>query len=355
MPLEMKLWQVDGAKLSELPSAALDYERRLEAWICEDPAVLGGEMLIIGNQVNTGFGRIDVLGMTRDGELVVVEIKRDRTARDVVAQTLEYASWVNDRNYEDLERIAFEHRQKPLSDLFQHAFDAPLPSEINGSNHRMLIVSSELDSSSERIVRYLAEKHNLNINAVFFKFFRSAGAELLGRAWLMDPEELQERAETRHRRPWSGFWFVNVGEGDYRNWDDNRKYGYIGAGQGERYSKPLRKLAVGAKIFAYMKGVGYVGYGEVISPALPIKEFVPPGYEEPLLKHSLAAAKASENVSDPATSEWAVGVRWLQTFERTEARRFAGMFANQNIVCKLTDQATLTFVFREFGVPESTA
>jgi hypothetical protein len=345
----MKLWQVDGAKLHELPSSALDYERRLEAWICEDPSILGLEMIVVGSQVNTGFGRIDVLGMTREGELVVVEVKKGRTPRDVVAQTLDYASWINTQTYEDFEGIAFKHNRKTLSELFKEKFDSTLPPEILGGNHRMLIVSAELDSSSERIVRYLAGKGDLNINAVFFKFFRSAGAELLGRAWLIDPEELQERAEIRHRRPWSGYWFANVGEGEHRNWDDNRKYGYISAGQGEKYSKPLSKLALGDKLFAYMRGIGYVGLGEVVSPAVPIAEFCPPNEDQPLLKLPLLAPKASENADDPVNAEWAVGVRWLRVFDRGDARRFPGMFANQNIVCKLTDQATLTFVLQEFG------
>ena len=97
MPLEMKLWQVDGAKLTELPPSALDYERRMEEWICADPSVLGIDMLLLGNQVSTPAGRIDVLGITRDGELVIVEIKRDRTPREVVAQTLDYASWITER------------------------------------------------------------------------------------------------------------------------------------------------------------------------------------------------------------------------------------------------------------------
>ncbi|HXI11639.1 MAG TPA: hypothetical protein VNM92_03215 [Thermoanaerobaculia bacterium] len=46
--------------------------------------------------------------------------------------------------------------------------------------------------SSERIVRYLAEKHSLNINGIFFKFFRQNANELLGRAWLMDSVQVQE-------------------------------------------------------------------------------------------------------------------------------------------------------------------
>lgn len=350
MPVEMKLWQVNGEKLSELGSTALDYERRLQAWICEDPSVLGMDLAVIGREVNTGFGRIDVLAVGRDGEVVIVEIKRDRTPRDVVAQTLEYASWVSDRVYEDLDRIALEYRGKSLRELFAEVFDAPLPNDLSGANHSMLIVSSEFDQASERIVRYLAEKHSLNINGIFFKFFRQDASELLGRAWLMDPVAVQERAETRTRQPWSGYWFVNVGEGEHRNWDDNRRYHYIGAGQGERYSQALRKLGVGDRIFAYMKGQGYVGYGEVVSTAVPVREFTPPGEKRPLLELPLVAAKASENADDPTRSEWIVGVHWMKTLDRSAAQKFPGMFANQNIVCKLRDEATLSTLAREFGV-----
>ena len=60
----------------------------------------------------------------------------------------------------------------------------------------------------------------------------------MGRAWLKDPVETIERSEARKRAPWSGYWSVNVGESEHRNWDDNRKYGFIGTGQGEKYSAP---------------------------------------------------------------------------------------------------------------------
>lgn len=268
----------------------------------------------------------------------------------MVAQSLEYASWVDERVFEDFDQIALKHRSRPLQDLFQKRFGTRAPNELDGTQHRIVIVSSELDQSSERIVKYLATKHELNINAVFFKFFRQDGQEFLGRAWLMDPEEVEERSQSRRRAPWSGFWFVNVGEGDHRNWDDNRKYGFIGAGQGERFSQSLQKLSVGDRIFAYMGGLGYVGLGEVVSPPAPVKDFVPPNSDKPLLHLPVSANKAAENADDPAKSEWAVGVRWLKTFLREQARTFKGVFANPNIVCKLRDQQTLEFLEREFGV-----
>lgn len=51
--------------------------------------------MLIGRQQATGFGgRIDLLAVAPDGSLVLIELKRDRTPREVVAQALHYAGWV---------------------------------------------------------------------------------------------------------------------------------------------------------------------------------------------------------------------------------------------------------------------
>jgi hypothetical protein len=237
-----------------------------------------------------------------------------------------------------------------LSAVFEAAFGAALPDTVNAS-HSLVLVASELDDSSERIINYLADQYDVSINAVFFRFFQDAGSELLGRAWLRDPIKTIEQAGSRRRAPWLGEWFVNVGEGRHRTWADNRRYGYIGAGQGEKYSRPLRNLKAGDRIFAYMKGLGYVGYGEVAKEAVPIADFTVEEVGKRLLELPLEAPHASENSESPTLSEWAVAVKWLKVFPREEAKTFKGAFANPNIVCKLRDQKTLEFLHTEFGVP----
>jgi RecB family endonuclease NucS len=52
-------------------------------------------LLAIGRQVRTVFGgRIDLLCINGDGDLVIVEPKCDKTPREITAQALDYASWV---------------------------------------------------------------------------------------------------------------------------------------------------------------------------------------------------------------------------------------------------------------------
>jgi hypothetical protein len=350
MPFQMTLWRVAGSKLENIGTSRLDQEQRLEDWIAADPSILGmDDIVIIGRQVCTDFsGRIDLLAMNREANCTVLELKKGRTPREVTAQTLEYGAWVNTLDYDALDEICLGFHKKDLRSVFKDAFDVPIPEVVNAS-HNLVVVASELDESSERIIAYLSEVHRLSINAVFFGFFADGNGEYLGRAWLKDPVEIVERAESRKRAPWGGFWFVNLGEGEHRNWDDNRKYGYIGAGQGEKYSRPLTRLKVGDKIFAYMKGRGYVGYGEVTKEAVPAKDFRVDSMATPLLDLPLKAPHADENKNSDELSEWAVGVKWLRAYPREEAKTFSGVFANQNIVCKLRDLKTLDFLRVEFG------
>ncbi|HEX8831360.1 MAG TPA: hypothetical protein VF705_09355 [Longimicrobium sp.] len=348
MALRMDLWKVDGARLAPIPPAAMDVEQRLEDWLAHDPGLSGMDILVIGRQVVTpNRGRVDLLAIDADANTVVLELKRGRTPREVVAQILDYASWVRNLSYAELEGICQAYLHCSLSEAFRVRFDTPLPETVN-EEHSLVIVAAELDDSSERIVQYLGDR-GIPINAVFFNIFQVAGQEMVGRAWLRDPVELEERAESRRKAPWSGYWFVNIGEGQHRNWDDNVKYGFVGAGGGEWYSRALRKLQVGDQIFAYMKGYGYVGHGEVMEEARPAAEVrLDDGIR--LLDHQMKAPHAGDYGGDPAKAEWAVRVKWLRTFTREEARTFSGVFANQNIACKLRHPETVQFVEREFGI-----
>ena len=72
-------------------------ESVLESWLESNPdgIVEDGKLLMIGRQVTTNLGTfIDLLALDRQGNVVVLELKRDRTPRDTLAQALEYSSFV---------------------------------------------------------------------------------------------------------------------------------------------------------------------------------------------------------------------------------------------------------------------
>ena len=71
-----------------VPFEANHEESVLEGWLESNPGGIleDGPLLIIGRQVPADLGKsIDLLGVDREGNVVVVELKRDRTSRDVVA------------------------------------------------------------------------------------------------------------------------------------------------------------------------------------------------------------------------------------------------------------------------------
>ena len=92
----------------QLPYQVDHEESVLEKWLESNPgAILEDDgILIIGRQVSTNLGGfIDLLGVDRQGNVVVIELKRDRTPRDTIAQSLEYASFIERLDTDELEVI----------------------------------------------------------------------------------------------------------------------------------------------------------------------------------------------------------------------------------------------------------
>lgn len=82
-------------------------EKTLEDWLESNPdTIFERDLLIIGRQVSTNLGGvIDLLGVDREGNVVIVELKRDRTTRDIIAQALGYAAFAERLDADQLETI----------------------------------------------------------------------------------------------------------------------------------------------------------------------------------------------------------------------------------------------------------
>ena len=344
MPLDIGLWRVDGS-IQRIASSGMPTEARLEDLIETDPAVLGQPLLLIGRQVTTSHGkRIDLLALDGDGALHLLELKRDRTPRDVIAQALDYGSWAASLTHEDVLDLYKAYRPDlPLEVAFEDTFGIPLPDELN-SGHWLTIIAADIDPESQRIVEYLADSYAVPINVVFFRYFKDGDREYVARTWLLD--QVQEPGPrsgptAKQKEPWNGTdWYVSFGEENgSRSWEDARRYGFVSAGGGDWYSRSLRSLPEGAQVWVCIPKVGYVGTGTVTGPAQPFQE-------SPFASEALTGTYTHANGED----EWVVPVRWDATRDADHAYWEKGMFANQNSACKLRRASTLDRLKQEFGV-----
>ncbi len=198
MAEEVRVWEVGKDDvLTEIGPTTLDLEERIEKWTVRDISVLDPCLLVIGEQVPTAFGKyIDLLCINATGDLVIVELKRDKTPREVVAQALDYASWVKDLTAEEIREIAERYlKETDLEAAFRDKFNAALPEVIN-ERHAMRVAASEIDNSTERIIRYLSESYGVDINVVRFQFFQAAdGRQLLVRTFTVAPDEADKNVK----------------------------------------------------------------------------------------------------------------------------------------------------------------
>lgn len=145
-------------------------------------------------------------------------------------------------------------------------------------------------------------------------------------------------------------YYINVGEGEHRNWDDFKNFGFISAGHGPKYSKAISTLSVGDKVIAYLKGFGYVGVGVVTEEAVKAIDFSFAG--APLSSLKLTSENFFAETSDEL-SEYVVKVNWLAAYDRqfSKWQSKSGLFTTPAIKASLVRQVkTIEFIESEFGV-----
>lgn len=141
----------------------------------------------------------------RLGELIIIELKRDKTYREVVAQALDYATWVKELDYDDLNSILNKYGRteyKDIEDFFSSTFNISAEETEFNSDHKMLIVGSEIDDSTIRIINYLSkEPFSVNINAVNFNYFKDEdGKEFLAQSFVLPEENIIEESKSKKRK-----------------------------------------------------------------------------------------------------------------------------------------------------------
>lgn len=156
-------------------------EAVLETWLENNPEKIieNGSLLIVGRQVTTNLGSfIDLLAIDRQGDLVVIELKRNRTPRETLAQALEYASFIQKLGYEQLDEIFRNYAGDEALNLAQYhrAYFSLVSDEaiVFNNDQRIVIVGQKITPEIRQTSTFLRNK-GVRITCLEFTFFKADG------------------------------------------------------------------------------------------------------------------------------------------------------------------------------------
>lgn len=182
----MKLFTIDKTgKLipyNEHDFKDTNQESDLEALLENNPEYFfeDSKVLIIGRQITTNLNSfIDLLGIDKVGNTVVIELKRDKTPRETIAQLLEYASFVENLDYSQLNEIYqnYSGEESSLEDYHQQYFDNELDEKVSFNKSTKLVIVAQQISKEIRQTALFLRKKGLDIYCMEFKYFQTKAGE----------------------------------------------------------------------------------------------------------------------------------------------------------------------------------
>lgn len=189
----MRLFILQGdnmcnAQLVTAREVGIELERHMESWLENNPdALVQDEFILwIGKQASaaTEHSTIypDLLGLDAEGNLVIVELKRDQAPREVVAQLLEYAAWATELDDEQIAVIATDYfltrdelQGRSLQEVFTETFEIDEFPRLN-RRLRLFVVARDIPPAISGVCRFLS-KHRIDINCVTISVFQTESEE----------------------------------------------------------------------------------------------------------------------------------------------------------------------------------
>ena len=183
---ELSIWALDGegeAMLLE-PTGRTESELALEETLVDNPEMLMPDLELVGRQTPTAGGPLDLLGVDREGRLVVFELKRGALTRDAVTQVIDYCSSLDAMTNSDLALHITERSGnlgiaeiEDFEEWYDQRFHEPLESL---RPVRMALVGLGVDENATRMVNYLRDQ-GVGIALMTFYGYQHQGQTLLAR------------------------------------------------------------------------------------------------------------------------------------------------------------------------------
>ena len=191
---EVKLWAIEGSQVEDLkPAGQTETEKLLEDALVNSPDMLLEDLTLVGRQTPAGGGQLDLLGVDGDGRLAVFELKRGTLTREAVAQVIDYASYLDGMDLEDLANHVSQrsgsHGIDKIED-FKNWYADEGSGELESLKPiRMFLVGLGVDDRTERMVKFLSENSGMDISLLTFYGFDIDGKTILAKRVEVDGSE----------------------------------------------------------------------------------------------------------------------------------------------------------------------
>lgn len=199
---------ISTGQLFEATSIRLDLESYLESWLERSPgAITEIPTLWIGRQTSASVEDTtifpDLLGLDDSGNLLILELKKGKAPRDVVAQLLEYAAWANSLSDEAIKDIATvylsssnEFHGKSFEEIYLQVFDTDELPNLN-KRQKLFIVAEDIPPGIARVCRFLRSNHGLDIYCIsVFAHITKSEEILISTNFVVGQEDLISKPHT---------------------------------------------------------------------------------------------------------------------------------------------------------------
>ena len=204
MANEFQIWALDG----EGDVTPVDHltrtesELALEDTLVKKPDMLMPKLKLIGRQTPAGAGRLDLLGLDANGQLVVFELKRGTLPRAAVTQVIDYASSLESMNDKELgKHIADRSGESGIERIndFDEWYRRHYPDqEASLRPVQMALVGLGAEADATRFVEFLS-KHGVPISLITFHGYHHGGQDFLAKQ-VQTERDVGERVRTQTSR-----------------------------------------------------------------------------------------------------------------------------------------------------------
>ncbi len=204
VPVHHAIWTVEAAPRGArgLATALGDNARRDDHRRAVDAIERMAFDRAAGTDTDIG-GRVDLVAIAPDGSLVLIELKRDRTPREVAAQAIDYASWLEKLEADDIAAM-YERFSggRSLSADFQARFGHDLDDDSLNQSHQIIIVASTLGRqhrADRQLSQYARHRDKRPVLSDFRTRWRTTAEPGVAHRSGADPGKCRCRADTRRR------------------------------------------------------------------------------------------------------------------------------------------------------------